>query len=345
MSQSTKKETNKEDSVKEEIIIEWNEEAIFDDTTKKIWKYLVIIFSILFFLVVWIYYTFFNINNNEVWLTDSFFSKNIEVYNKSGIKIINPFNFNKKITYPTYIQTIKFDGKAKEEELKKQEIMDNNKNLKTNNKNNIYTETYISDSLKVNTKDEISVKVGLTVSYKLKTDPTSIKYVYNNSWNWNFVEKIVLPTITSAVSSVYSQYKLMDIVSKKATINDKNEDNIKASIWTLLKDKIKNELDKKWFNLINFTFSWTQASDSITKTLENLFSTQNQLQLEKTRFDTLVLKNKNALKELELINHIDKDLKENGINIDNYQKIKMIQIFEKKWNGNTIPNWLADILK
>ena len=55
--------------------------------------------------------------------------------------------------------------------------------------------------------------VNLSISYRLKDDKNSIEYVYNNTWDWNFIEKIVIPTVSSTVSNVYSQYTLMDIVN------------------------------------------------------------------------------------------------------------------------------------
>lgn len=310
------------------LITEWKEEDILDASLIKSFKYIISIIVILFILFSIIYYSVFNISNNNIWVTEWFFTKKIEVYSKSGIKFLNPFGFNKKTTYPNYIQNISFSDTWKWE----------NKN--SNNKNiNIYDEEYKYWSLRVNTKDGISVNVLLSVSYRIKTDSQSVIYVYNNTWNWNFVDKIVKPTITSSISDVYSKYTLMDIVNKTKAKGEV------LAISSILEEKIKTELANKWFELENFTFSWINKSAEITKTIEELFNTQNQLELEKTKFNTLELKNKNALKELELTTKIAQNIKQNNISIWEYQKIKMLQIFQDKWNWNTIPNNLNKLLQ
>lgn len=310
-----------------DIIVEWQEDEILDENLKKILKR-IFIWLIWFILLIFIFtYSFFNIKNNFVGITEWFFVKNINVYTQWGIKLINPFNLNIKTTYPLYTQTISFDSKNK----------DNIVDLKK-----IYDQTYKADWLRVNTKDEIPITIKLNISYKLKNNDNSIISVYNKSWNGNFIEKIVLPTITSAVSDVYSQYKLIDIVNKS---KDNKVDKDVLSLSNILKERIKSELEKEWFILENFTFWWIESSEWITKTIEELFNTQNQLELEKTKIEIVELKNKNALKELELINDIYKEVKDKNISIDDYQKIKMIQIFQDKWNWNIIPSWLNDLIK
>ena len=330
-----KEQKNPQNEFKTEI--EWKEEDFMDDNMKKIVKYIVIWLSSIFLIIFIFMYTFFNVNNNSVWVTEWFFSKDITIYNESGIKVINPFALNTKTTYPTSLQSIIFV----DDEINTVIESKTDENTIQNRKTNIYDEIYKTKGLKVNTKDEINLTVWLTISYKLKSDIESVTYVYNNTWNGNFIEKIVIATITSSVSDIYSQYSLMDIVNKW----EKKEWATEVSIWTLLKEKITNELDKRGFQLETFTFSGVQTSDWITKTIETLFNTQNELELEKTKFQTLELKNKNALKELELTNGIYSEINKNNLSVEDYQKIKMIQIFEEKWDWNTIPNWLRELLK
>lgn len=323
-----------ENKEKEIIDIDDKEDEQFNKILKFVW-----IGVFLFIFLFWfINYTFLNIKNNSVMITESFFSKKLDIYNDSGIRLLNPLQFPKKTEYTFSLQNVSFQDSKSIDEQNKNDI----NTTGVVNKNNVYNETFIEDSISVNTKDEISIKVKLDVSYRLKNDIDSITKVYKNTWNGNFIEKIVLPTITSSVSSVYSQKKLMSIVNK-----DTNNENIleDISISTLLKDKITSELDKVWFEVVSFTFWGITPSEWVTKTLEELFNSQNKLEIERTKSDILTLKNENSLKELELTSSIHKELEKNNIDISEYQKIKMIQIFEDKWNWNTIPNNLSELLK
>jgi len=320
------------------IIIEDKEEDILDAWTRKIIKYITIWIWIIVIILFFITNMFFNINTNQVWVTEWFFNKKIEVYDTSWIKVLNPFNLPKKTIYPLSLQSIQFSANLNN---------DSNVSNTTNNRNKleIYNKTYKTNWLSVNTKEEINVIVSFWLTYRLKKDKDAIKQVYLNTGDGNFIEKIIVPSITSTISDFYSQYSLMDIVNKEKKNKEDQEEKNTLSIWTLLKARIADTLDKKWFTLENFTFSGMKTSNDIKKTIEQLFDTKNQLEIEKTKYKTLELKNKNKLKEFELTKNIYDNIKKSDINIDDYQKIKMVQIFENKWNGNLIPEWLNDLLK
>lgn len=311
-------------------------------------KYVILL--IVLFIVIFLLFPFLNVKIWNFAIQESVISKNITIYKEPWVYFINPFN--KTTLLPAINQKITFSKELTNNIITEKEQQDK-VNVTLYWKSNEIQTNIQKQAIKTVLKWGYNIAIDLSISYNISNNEDSIKEIYKKSWA-SYNENILIPIIESTVADFFGNYSFSDLINISSNDIEIKSDELKSNINIRqeLSQRLKDNMNNNWFALISFNLWQIHYSEELKTKIEEIFQKQKELlELRITKdkkqieWEIIELTNINNSKQNEAIRNLIKFLNKDQISIDDYNKIKLINIVENKWNWDILPDNVSTLLK